>query len=55
MATVLINQTKKVILPNGTKKQVNIFDYNLAFCADAYVQLTDTSWIKARSLKQLDS
>jgi len=51
MEQALIDRTKKVELPNGKIKYVNIFDYNLAICANAYVQLTDTSWIKARSLK----
>ena len=46
----LIDRTKKVILPNGKIKKVNVFDYNLAYFCNAYVQLIDTSWIKARSL-----
>lgn len=50
----LINRTKKVRLPYGIIKRVNIFDYNLALWADSYVQLTDTSWIKARSLKEVN-
>lgn len=50
METPLIERTKVVYLPNGKKRNVNIFDFNLAFCADAYVQLSDNSWIKARSL-----
>jgi len=51
MRIASIDRTKKVVLPNGKKKRVNIFDYNLAYIADTYVQLADSSWIKARSLK----
>ena len=51
MKTALIDRTKKVRLPNGEVKRVNVFDYNLAVYADGYVQLTDTSWIKARLLQ----
>jgi len=47
----LINRTKKMKLPNGKLKKVNVFDYNLAYYSNGYVQLTDTSWIKARILK----
>jgi hypothetical protein len=48
--TATIDRTKEVRLPNGKSKRVNVFDYNLAFWCDGYVQLTDTSWLKARTL-----
>ena len=49
----LIEQTYVVILPSGRKAKLNCFDMNLAmFCGgDKYIQLEDTSWIKATSLK----
>jgi len=55
MKTSLIDRTKIVTLRNGKKKRVNLFDYNMAYAADGYVQLTDDSWIKARLLKALNS
>ena len=51
MKTALIDRTRKVVLPNGKVKRVNVFDYNLAVWVDGYVQLTDTSWNKARLLR----
>ena len=51
----LIDRIKKVKLPNGKTKKVNVFDYNIAFWCDGYVQLTDTSWIKARTLLPIAS
>jgi len=51
MTTSLIDRTKKVMLPNGKIKRVNIFDYNLAIWCGSYVQLADSSWIKARTLQ----
>ena len=55
METSSIDKTKKAMLPNGKIKRVNIFDYNLTFWADGYVQLTDKSWIKARDLQTAKS
>ena len=47
----LIDRTYTVRLPNGKKAKVNRFDYNLKYTTDSYVQLTDGSWNKARSLQ----
>jgi len=48
MKVPLIHRTRKVRIPNGKIKRVNVFDFNLAHATDNYVQLTDTSWVKAR-------
>lgn len=50
----LIDRTYDVILPSGRNAKVNVFDMNLAMMAcggDCYIQLEDTSWIKAKMLK----
>jgi hypothetical protein len=47
-----IERVYDVRLPNGDLAQINRFDLNLALAVggDHYVQLTDTSWIKANRL-----
>ena len=51
--TPLIERTYEVILPSGRHTRVNVFDMNLAIAinTDDYIQLEDTSWIKAKLLK----
>ncbi|GAG99531.1 unnamed protein product [marine sediment metagenome] len=51
----LIERTYDVMLPSGRTAKVNVFDMNLAlFCGgNSYVQLTDTSWIKAKYLQEV--
>jgi len=54
--TALIDRTYDVLLPSGRYAKVNVFDMNLAMAAcggDCYIQLEDTSWIKAKVLKIL--
>ncbi len=46
----VIERIYEVILPSGQHGKVNVFDMNLATFCDDYVQLEDTSWIKARLL-----
>ena len=47
-----ITDTYKVRKPNGEITEVNVFDYNLAYCAkdNPYVQCSDTSWLRVRAL-----
>ena len=53
METPLVERTYEVILPSRRHARVNVFDMNLAIAADSdgYIQLEDTSWIKAKALK----
>ena len=49
-----INDYFGAVLPSGRKTYVSAFDYNLAVCAgalDSYIQMSDTSWAKVRTLK----
>lgn len=46
----LIDRTYTVRKPDGELAEVNVFDMNLRVICDAYVQLADGVWIKARSL-----
>ncbi len=46
---VAIDRRHTVRLPSERVTQVNAFDFNLAWLADGWVQLTDTGWIRARS------
>lgn len=45
-----IEQTVKALTPSGRAVEANRFDFNLAYCTNRYVQLTDGSWMKARAL-----
>jgi hypothetical protein len=49
----LVERTYDVILPSGRQVRVNRFDMNLAmaFGGEKYIQLEDTSWIRAKFLK----
>jgi hypothetical protein len=49
----MIERTHAVMLPSGSRARVNVFDFNLSSLCDAYVQLEDGAWIKARALKVL--
>ncbi len=51
----VIERTYDVVLPSGRHGKVNCFDMNLAtFCGgERYLQLEDTSWIKAKCLRVL--
>lgn len=51
----MIERTVAVRIPNGKIRRVNRFDYNLAACvkSDRYIQLTDTSWIRASLLQHV--
>lgn len=54
----IVERTYKVRLPSGRTGEINRFDLNLRSFAgdlDSYIQLRDTSWIKARKLTIVDS
>jgi len=48
-----IERTYLAQKPNGEMVEVNIFDYNLGFCANPkrYIQCSDTSWGRICDLK----
>lgn len=46
-----IDDTYTIQFPNGELHDVNIFDYNLSHCCNAYVETEDHIHIKARVCK----
>jgi len=47
-----ITDTYKVRKPNGEIVEVNVLDFNLAYCVkdNPYVRCSDTSWLRVRAL-----
>ena len=49
-----IDRIKDMLTPSGHRIAVNVFDYNIAYWSDTYVQCEDRTHIKARFLLEVD-